>query len=163
MDKNIAALLRQDTKTVHVSFDQVANDFDELNHIESPTSKKYAAQSTKPPSAKTYLYVTDMNLAIGDTVIVDARGNLALAFVHVVDDDVKIEPNSNTQYKWVIAKIDLTSHVSNMERNVQIEQAVAEAYRNNVRRSFAQQILSGVDDAHRNSLQRLLGAPDEVA
>lgn len=156
MDKNIAALLREDTRTVMVSFDQVAEDFDDLDDTR-PAAKAYATQRPKPPANKLYTYVTDLQLAIGDTVIVEARGSLALAFIRDVHDDVKIEPNSDITYKWVVAKVDLAGHAENVRRNAEIEQTVAEAYHNNMRRSFAQQILAGVDDAHRDDLTRLLG------
>ena len=155
MDKNIAALLREDARTVHVSFDQLAEDFDDED-----TQPKTAWTSSRPksPSAKTYTYVTNLPLQIGDTVVVEAQGKINLAFIRRVDEDVKIEPNSSTTYRWVIAKVDTTGHEANIERNKAIEQAVSDAYRNNLRRSFAQQILSGVDDSHRESLQRLIGA-----
>ena len=153
MDKNIAALLREDTRTVQVSFDQIAEDFDE----DVPAPKGYATNRPKAPGAKLYTYVTDLTLALGDTVIVEARGNLSLAFIRDVHDDVKIEPNSDITYKWVVAKVDLSGHAENVRRNSEIEQTVTEAYRNNMRRSFAQQILAGVDDAHRDGLARLLG------
>jgi hypothetical protein len=155
MDKNIAALLREDAHTVHVSFDQVAEDFDDED---SQPTKAYTSNRPKSPNAKTYTYVTDLPLVVGDTVVVEAQGKINLAFIRRVDEDVKIAPNSGTTYRWVIAKVDMTGYEANIERNKEIEQAVSDAYRNNLRRSFAQQILSGVDDSHRESLQRLIGA-----
>ncbi len=155
MDKNIAALLREDTRTVGVVFDQIAKDFDEFDDDDRPAKSR---QPMKPAGAKDYTYVTNLPLSVGDTVVVEARGLLTLAWVRRVDDDVKIEPNSESAFKWVIAQVDLTGHNDNLRRNEEIERTVSEAYRNNMRRSFAQQILSGVDDAHRDSLQKLLGS-----
>lgn len=161
MDKNIAALLREDTRTVRVSFCQIAEDFDTTDVDEGPLAtgmrKGYTTQRSKPANAKLYTYVTDLPLAIGDTVVVEARGEIALAFVRSVDDDVKIEPNCDIAFNWVVAKVDLTGHAQNMARNAEIERTVAEAYRNNMRRSFAAQILAGVDDNHREGLAKLLG------
>jgi hypothetical protein len=154
MDKNIAALLREDTRTVGVVFDQIIKDFDDFD--DEPAAKP--RQPLKPAGAKDYTYVTNLPLAVGDTVVVEARGLLTLAWVRRVDDDVKIEPNSDTTFKWVIAQVDLAGHTDNLRRNEEIERTVAEAYRHNMRRSFAQQILSGVDDAHRDNLQKLLGS-----
>lgn len=153
MDKNIAALLREDARTVHVIFDLKVGEFDE---IEAPGTSRHYRSAT--PKVKSHTYVTHLDVAENDTVVVEAAGEIKLALVHHVDSEVKIEPNSNTLYRWVIAKVDMGAHNSNTQRNQDIEQAVADAYRNNLRRSFAQQILSGVDDSHRESLQRLIGA-----
>ena len=130
MDKNIAALMREGTRTVQVSFDQVAEEFDDLD-----PPNRFAAQKAKSPSTKQYTYVTDLPLAIGDCVVVEARGLFNVAFVRGVDDDAKIEPNSDTTYKWVVAKVDLEGYAANMAKNREIADAVSNAYRNNLRRS----------------------------
>ena len=147
MDKNIAALLREDTKTVHVVFDPV---FVELVDLTAGTA---AAGNYKK-----YTYVTDLDLKAGDTVVLDAQGKICVAYVVVVDQTCSIEPNSNIRYKWVIGKVDLEAHEANTQRNAEIENTVAKAYRKNLRRSFAQQILAGVDDANRDHLTKLLGS-----
>ncbi len=151
MDKNIAALMREDTRTVKVSFDQVAEEFDE---IETPS--RFSTQRAKAPNAKQYTYVTDLPLERGDTVVVEAKGLLVVAFVREVDDQVNIEPNSDTAYRWVVAKVDLASYAKNMERNREITDLVTEAYKANLRRSFSQQILSGIGDSQRERVTALL-------
>ena len=153
MDKNIAALMREDVRTVYVSFDQVAEEFDD---VEVAPNARYATQKAKSPAAKQYTYVSDIPLTIGDCVVVEARGIFTVAFVRNVDDDVKIEPNADTAFKWVVAKIDLTGYAANMERNREIADVVQNAYRNNLRRGFAQQILAGVDDANRDRVLALI-------
>jgi len=138
MDKNIAALLREDAVTVEVAYQQ---------------SEAERKQGALP---QTFKYVTNLKLATGDKVLVEASHRLRLAEVHDVHAGVEIRPNEEIQYKWVLQKIDLTEAIANAGRNKQIEDTVADAYRNNLRRSFAQQILSGVDDAQRESLTLLL-------
>jgi hypothetical protein len=157
MDKNIAALLREDTKTVHVSFDLTVNDFEDLSDM--PASKPAGAPrgtSTGARGPRLYSYVTHLDVVPGDTVIVRAAGDIKLAAVIRVDAEVEIEPNSSTRYEWVIDTVDFRSYEANASRNVEIERTVSEAYRNNMRRSFAQTILAGVDEERRAGLQALL-------
>lgn len=139
MEKNIAALLRNDSRTIKVVFN-------------APGSVGEGGQLVQ----KEYSYVTHFPLVAGDLVIVEAANQVKVAYVVVVDDDVKIEPQAQFELRWVMAKVDLHEHRLNLAKNREIEQTVAEAYRNNLRRSFAQQILSGVDDTHRARLENLL-------
>ena len=158
MDKNIAALLREDAKTVHVTFDvdvsfsyPVEDDLDEVFPAAQPKGYKAA-----PVKVKTYTYVTHFDVRPGDVLVVPAAGQIKLVTVQRVDDEVKVEPNSPTQYNWVISKVDMVAHNANETRNIEIETAVADAYRNNLRKSFAQQILAGVGDAQRDRLTALI-------
>ena len=145
MDKNIAALLRDDARTVGVNF-----------------STHLAAENGSPASPYSeYTYVSHLQLAVGDIVVVKAKGRVALATVSRVDDSVDIEPNADMRYAWVIAKVDVSEHAANMARNAEIERAVSEAYRDNMRRSFAQQILGGVEDGEKKA--RLLALTSKTA
>ena len=185
MEKNIAALMREDTRTVHVSLDHAV--IPTLADFAAPLLKSMTKQEIakaynsayrgsfdtdlddfegqplitsrpKPPNAKTYTYVTNLALGIGDTVVVDADGKLKLASVRHVDDECAIEPNSTTKFKWVLAKVDLAPAHENARRNAEIEEAVNNAYRQNLRRGFAQQVLAGIDDASREKLTALIGS-----
>lgn len=122
MDKNIAAILRQDTRTIGVRFDE-----------------SYGS------SSKAYTYVTSVPLEVGDTVVVPSGSddNFKLATVCRVDNDLEIEPNSSIRYKWIVSKVDFDSHSKNMERNKEIERQLATAYRANARQAYAQQFLVG--------------------
>jgi hypothetical protein len=121
MDKNIAAILREDTKTIGVAFND--NGYD----------------------SKAYTYVANFAIEVGDTVVVPSGSddNFKLASVVRVDDDLEIEPNSNVRYKWAVGKVDFESHFKNMERNKEIERQLATAYRSNARQAYAQQFLVG--------------------
>jgi hypothetical protein len=144
-EKNIAALLREDSKTIRVTFNP--------NRYETEWAK-----GQEHAQEKLYNYVTHFDVAVGDSVLVEAAGQLKVVTVVNIDDGVKIEPGADYALRWVIMKIDLTEHNANMARNEEIETMVKEAYQKNLRRSFAQQILSGVDDSARDNLQKLLGA-----
>lgn len=160
-EKNIAALLREDTRTVQVSFGagRLADDVDEIDTGLGPPLTKAQRSYPKAPDAKTYTYVTNLALTVGDTVVVEAGDTLRLAAVRRVDDNVAIEPNDPVRYKWVVQKVDFTEHTANEARNAEIDTAVAEAYKANLRKSFAQQILSGLPDAQRDKVSALLGGP----
>jgi len=175
MDQNIAALLRQDARTIKVVFnmdDALAEHLDadfvwpagaDANVIAEAKRKIREGKSPAfrvKPGAKTYTYVTHLDIAIGDTVIVEAGGTPKMVKVVGVDTDVKIEPNDTIEYGWVIQKIDMAAYVANKERNAQIESAVAEAMRNNLRRGFAQSVIAAIgDEATRANLVTLIGAP----
>lgn len=158
MDKNIAALLRADARTVHVVFDAGLTMFDDIP--EAPLQKGFKAAAAQ---VKTYTYVTHIEgLARGDAVIVQAAGEIKIAYVESVDEDVEIEPNSTVQYKWIIDRVDMAAHTANMERNSLIETEMAQAYRNNLRRSFAANVLAGLGEEHKAKLLALTGATDAL-
>ena len=93
-ERNIAALMRNDCRTVHVRFNLVGNEFD---------APPYPPTGKKPTNG--YTYVTDIALSPCDIVVVDGAGELKLAWVESVDDDVKIEPSSETTFEWVRAPL----------------------------------------------------------
>lgn len=157
MDKNIAALLREDAKTVHVTFEEIDRDFlDEVEErfVTTPAGAKLRIGGNAGP--RLYTYVTHLEVKTGDTVVVLANKETKLATVVRVDSEVEIEPNSNVAYKWVIDKVDLVAYEENQQRNEEIEKTVSEAYRVNLRRSFAQTVLQGVEDSRREQLTLLL-------
>jgi hypothetical protein len=132
MDLNIAALLREDAKTIKIVFDNTNN-------------------------AKQYTYVTHLDVVPGDFVIVDAAGERKVVYVVGVDSELDIEPNSKTRYKWVIDKIDIKAHVLNEERNLEIEKTLGKANRENTRQQLHKLLLSGVDEEQRETLTKLIG------
>lgn len=125
MDKNIAAILREDAKTIVVKFTD-DNGFTQSN---------------------AYTYITHLNLAVGDWVVVPSgpKDILKICEVVIVDDDLEIEPNSDLKYKWVVDVIDVKAARENRDRNKEIESMLASTYRVNARQAYAQQFLSGAD------------------
>jgi hypothetical protein len=137
MDKNICALMRSDTRTVHVSFDT-------------------SIDETRRTAEKSYTYVTDLNLSPGDLVVVVAQDSMKLVTVMEVHDGVEIEPNSAISYKWVVAKVDLSHYEKTAALNEKIMEAVSAAYKANLRRSFSEQILLGMPEDQRLAVGELL-------
>lgn len=125
MDKNIAAILREDTKTISVQF----------------------INGEGMTSSRNYTYITHLNVAVGDFVVVPSGGGdiWKICEVTEVHDDLNIEPNSDVKFKWVIDVIDAQSARENHARNKEIEGMLAASYRVNARQAYAQQFLSGAD------------------
>jgi len=144
MDKNIAALLREDAKTILVHFSA------------STWEKNMAKGNGREVDNRAYTYVTHLEVAPGDSVIVDASNILKVATVVEVHAGVNIQPNADIKYKWVLMKVDMAPAIANEARNDEIEAVVSEAYKANLRRSFAQQILSGVLPEQQLKLESLL-------
>ena len=140
MDKNIAAILREDARTVWVTLDM-------------------AIEPDVPFAGKCYTYVTDMDLYVGDTVVVTTQqgAKMNLARVVRVDDDLNIEPNSDIKYQWVVDRVDMAAYNDNMQRNATIEKSIGTSYRKQMRRAMANQILSDLSDESKAEMQRLLG------
>lgn len=161
MEKNIAALMREDTRTVHVSFDKREDPVSADPYLNQISALKYGlgASKSKVPDEKVYTYITAMTLAVGDFVVVPAAGQMKVACVRKVDDNVTIEPNSDIKFAWVLCKVDMTQAFADEARNKEIEDAVGEAYKANLRRSFANTVMAGLDDASKERIAALIGGP----
>ena len=131
MDKNIAAILRNDTKTVSVTFAGGTN--------------------------KCYTYVTNLDFDCGDLAIVQVSGDFKVVQIDAVAPDLRIPPNSDIQFKWIVAKVDLTEYKRNMARNEEIENTLSQAYQKAMRDSMAKSVLSGLPDEVRAAVTPLLG------
>jgi hypothetical protein len=124
MDKNIAAILREDTKTISVQF---------INENGS--------------ASRNYTYITHLDVVVGDFVVVPA-GSVdmwKICEVTEVHDDLNIEPNSDIKFKWVVDVLDVKAARENQARNKEIEGMLAMSYRVNARQAYAQQFLSNAD------------------
>lgn len=125
MDKNIAAILREDTKTISVQF----------------------VNGEGMTSSRAYTYVTHLDVRAGDYVVVPTGNNNLWKIGEVlgVDEDLNIEPNADVKYKWVVCVIDSEAWRENHKRNQEIEKMLAASYRVNARQAYAQQFLSNAD------------------
>lgn len=129
MDRNIAAFLRDDSYSVRVLFQQSMNQ----------------------ANAKQFWYVTNIpGLEIDDYVIVpykpsDGPERWSIAIVAEVVTELAIEPNSDIQYKWVAQKLDFTDYEKLATQNTELQVRLNQAYRSNMKRNFAQNMLLGLD------------------
>jgi len=163
MDKNIAALLREDARTVHVLFPYDNGGIGQ-NDARLQGQSKVAAHPNEglqqwEDGRPLYTYVTDLALKIDDYVVVPARGQFKLAMVKRVDDAVEIEPNADMAYAWVIGLVDVAKYDANLARNKEIEATVSKAYKARLKSSFAEEILHGVGGAAGDRLHALIAGP----
>ena len=152
MEKNIAAMMREDVRLISVMFEQKQALMDnEFQGYQPPSMGRGIA------SAKAYDYLTNLDVKVGDTVVVVvAQTKLVTGYVVAVGELGDIPADKPSKFKWVVQKVDLTAYTANEELNANIEQTVAEAYRTNLRRSFAQQILGSCNEETQAKLQHLL-------
>lgn len=129
MDKNIFAIVANNMKTVKVRFQQLNRETGAMAYI----------------SPKEYTYVTDMGLFVGDIVAVyvghGPTATLKVAKVSTVDEGVDIQPNDDEEYKFVVALLDTDSYDRLVKQKKEVEQELAKAYQEGIRKQFAQQFL----------------------
>ena len=165
-EKNIAAMLREDAKTIKVAFSLIRKNssIDGVNLDEEQRAPamdlldSLGVRNTQETDFKLYSYVTQLDVEPFDVVLVEAANQLKAATVIEVDEEVVVEPGANFALRWVVQKLDFTDYTTNMERNKEIERLVQEAYKANLRRSFRAQILSGLEGPAVDGLQKLLGS-----
>lgn len=166
-EKNIAALLREDAKTIRVTFSMIReNSSFEGEPLDEGERSKSAellrslgvTGMQNEEGFKLYSYVTHYDVKPFDLVLVEAAGQLKAATVVDVDEEVVVEPGSNMALRWVVQKLDFTEYKANFDRNLEIERLVNEAYKANLRRSFRAQILSGLEGPAADGLTKLLGS-----
>ena len=125
MDKNIAAILREDTKTIKVQF------FNQDGVCAGPS----------------YTYITHFDVKEGDCVVVPAGANdiFKVCEVSEVNEDLDIEPNCDIKYKWVVDVVNTNAAHANYQRNKEIESMLSSSYRVNARQAYANQFLVNAD------------------
>ena len=141
VDPNIAAIMRDDARTVDIK----------LNGV---------------PDSLTY--VTNLELELDDYVVVPYSNghDFNVGVVVGVHDDLQIPPNADILYKWVVARLDLAEYLANIERNSVIEQSVADAYKSNARQSMRAAVMAGMPQDKLDILQaaisgaKVLKAPE---
>ncbi len=142
MDKNIPALLRTDTKTIAVSFFQ------------------YEQTGGPPPFStdqliteeKIHIFITDQVINVGELVLV-LFGNLPrIAVVKEAHATLQISPNSDKEYKWVLARVNLSNYYKNITRNGKIIAAVTSAYSDSTKESFTSNLLAALPQAAKDAL-----------
>lgn len=136
VERNIAALMREDAKTVEAAFNG---------------------------GSKTYTYITSLDINPGDHAVIDC-GNDGFKVVQIVGvhEDVEIEPNSDTKFKWLVAKFDLEHYKLNEAKNEQIEKVMATGYRTNIRRQFAASVMACLSDEKKAELTAIVSGEQVI-
>lgn len=75
---------------------------------------------------RVYTYKTDLELEVGEEVIVDAPSTgLTVVVVTEVHNLANIDSSASFAYKWVVAKVDVKSHAERLERQQELEKEFA--------------------------------------
>lgn len=156
-EKNIAALVREDTKTIGVRFYQSDRDYKTTNQTAQRVDIVDLDTLMSGLSPKEYTYVTHLDFKIGDLAVVKAAGERKVAYVSRVDEGCEIEPNLNMKSSWVIDKVDQESYENQMDINKQLEDTVNKAYKQNVRSQFRSLVLGSIDSEAAAKINLLLG------
>ena len=91
---------------------------------------------------KTYDFFTDLELKVGDVVVVDTQNGLQVA--EVVDVDV----DSSKATKWVVDKVDMEAHKARIEREKRLKEITQkmEARRKKLEKFEVYRMLAEKDD-----------------
>lgn len=155
-EKNIAYLVREDTKTIGVRFyrDTEPNQQKGFNPSYGPEDIDALLSDLSP---KEYTYVTHLDFKVGDLAVVRAAGSIKVAYVCRVDDGCEIEPNQSVKYSWVIDRVDQEEYDKQMDINKELETTVNKAYKQNVKNQFRQLVLGTIDTEAAAKINMLLG------
>ena len=121
-EKNIAALVREDTKTIGVRFYQSERDYKTSSQTAQRVDIVDLDTIISGLSPKEYTYVTHLDFKIGDLAIVKTAGELKVAYVSRVDEGCEIEPNLNMKFSWVVDRVNQDEYENQMNINKQLEE-----------------------------------------
>lgn len=153
MEKNIAAFLDDSAYSVHVQIGGMGQEYTYVTNIVGLEVGDAVVVPVIGQTRAARLKFDSMN----DTKEAVDKYDAKVATVSRVDPEVNVPTDSDMEYKWVIAKIDFNPWLATMERNNQIVDAVTDAYKRNLRRSFSERILGEMQDGPKNQLLALLG------
>ena len=153
MEKNLAAFLREDTKTVGVRF--IKDTFSTSTEYQMTLIGTENVEAY-PLSNKEYTYITDLPLEVEDHVIVFVHDAPKVAIVTRVDEAVNIAPKDNVEYKWIACRVDYSQYKENCQKNKQIAEFMSTSYRKNVKEQFREIVLAGLDAKGKKALTNLL-------
>jgi len=78
------------------------------------------------PFGRTYTYKTDLELKVGDEVVVDAPSTgLTVVVVSEVHTLADIDANAAYKYKWVVTKVDLDAHEERLAKEDELAEEFA--------------------------------------
>lgn len=152
MDKNLVALVREDTKTVKVKFfpDSWGKATAKLTAFDMATSLSGA-------EGKEYTYVTTLAVKPGDLCMVIVGVKPTIVEIQSVDTNLCIEPNTDMKYNWLAAVIDQSYYDKLTEQNDQLEEILRKEYQSRTRRQFREVFLAGASEDVVKQLTCIIG------
>lgn len=133
-----------------------------FNHLITMLQKGYTTVHVEFRAGEqkyTYKAPTTMNLVVGDKVVVEARKELKIATVAVVDEEPKIDIKAPYALGWVAQKIDLTAYNDQVRREDEAVALLQKGERAKAQKEAMEALLESVPD--RKELFALLGLTTE--
>ena len=180
MDKNLVAFLDEQAYTIDVQFTPTGKLYKYVTNIpaielgtfviipvgEIELASILSSRNTRRTLASAHKEVLDAFGVEVDPTLVPyplpvSSNSVKIAQVVGVHDGVKIEPNESIQYKWVIAKVDFTYFSELCKRNSELQRLTEDAYKRNLRKSFAERIMGELDSAEVEKIKALVAPKKE--
>ena len=179
MDKNLVAFLDEQAYTIDVQFTSAGKLYKYVTNLpgielgsfviipvgEVELAAIAAADNTRRALAIARNEVLDAFGVDVDPTLVPSptisSSSIKVAQVVGVHDGVKIEPNETIQYKWVIAKVDFTYFTDLCKRNYELQKLTEDAYKRNLRKSFAERIMGELGSAEVEKIKALVAPKKE--
>lgn len=151
MTKQIAALLRDDLTTVNVVFLREVRDEEDLRlRPNKPTTppiiRRREVKESEPYTFKV-LKEDAQHIVEGDYCVVDTAAGLRVAKVVEVHNEPQIDPDSDIDYRWFVAKIDVLRHHAILDHERALEKQVLQAERTVKRKSMIEQFREALGGA----------------
>ena len=179
MDKNLVAFLDEQAYTIDVQFTATGKLYKYVTNLPAielgsfviiPINKIILTTLTDDDNTRRALALAHKEVldAFGvepDPTLVPSptfsSGRIKVAQVVGVHDGVKIEPNEPIQYAWVIAKVDFTYFTDLCKRNYELQKLTEDAYKRNLRKSFAERIMGELGSAEVEKIKALVAPKKE--
>jgi hypothetical protein len=147
MDKNIAAIIRENTFTIEVLF------YRDSKYYDNDVREK----GLDILGDKAYTYVTmDKTIKLDDHVVVLVAGVPKVVKVVGIHDDLMIRPNEQKEFRWVVCKVDMDAYSLLMKENDEITRLITKSYRKNTRGQLQALMLADAGEEERAKLLAIL-------
>lgn len=153
MDKNLVAFLDEQAYTIDVQFAATGKLYKYVTNLPAIELGSFVIIPGVDPDPG-----PDPTLVPSPTI---SSSSIKVAQVVGVHDGVKIEPNETIQYKWVIAKVDFTYFTDLCKRNYELQKLTEDAYKRNLRKSFAERIMGELGSVEVEKIKALVASKKE--
>lgn len=177
LQANVAALLRDNTKTVVVQFrrilrsdiappdtliaEDVPSFVPKRVNVTPSRSQKVAVASVleEEPEQREYTFIDTMDCKAGDVVLTDTKHGIQIGIVQEAHDCLDIQPGDTREYRYIVGKVDGTAFNNLMAENKQIEDLWRQSYQTNIRANLRSTLLGSLGEGEqRLQLEHLLAS-----
>ena len=149
MDKNLVAFLDPSAYTIEVKFARSGKNYIYVANASHGTIVPGTLVVVPVGTVDTTSQLFDLSDMVDDERLPAVFTAPEFKVVEVTDvhDTVSISPDSDTEYNWIIGALDLSPWCALMQRNEQLQSMAEDAYKRNLRKSFAERVLGELDSA----------------